>query len=527
MIPHRSRRLRRSVPSLLLGIGSAFASVAHASSPTEGFEMALSRWDLEDAERWAERSSSPSVEAMQLGIVAVYEGDYATAEAILITVLAGDRLSKEQRGEAEHYLSLARGAQRALGPAIVIRSDDDRFEAVFADAKDALLAPYLFEAMARAREELGRTLGVAPTHRVRFEFLDNPAKLAMVTPLTVENIRTTGTVGVTKYRRIMMITPRVMLRGYGWIDTAVHEYVHYLLTLRTNNLAPVWMQEGFAKLLETRWRSIHPPPLDAAIAYRLHHAIARDELVTLDQMYPSVAMLPSAELAALAYAEVESMLGLLQERKGDAGLAVLLDAVAGGEDPEQALALAWGSTFDDFMDNWKRVTKQRTADAEKTEFQGLTFADDAAPTQPPLEDVFSQLAGGRARQHARLGALLQARDHREAAAVEYEKARSADPRARRDPTLARRLGRLYVELEQFEDAVPPLKIAADADPHDANLAAAQGRALLRTRQPEDAHAALMRAIRVNPFIPELHCDLAELAQDVATIAREEALCVRP
>ena len=52
----------------------------------------------------------------------------------------------------------------------------------------------------------------------------------------------------------MMITPRVMVYGYGWLDTAVHEYVHYLLTIRTKNAAPVWMQEGLAKLMETRWR---------------------------------------------------------------------------------------------------------------------------------------------------------------------------------------------------------------------------------------------------------------------------------
>ena len=26
-----------------------------------------------------------------------------------------------------------------------------------------------------------------------------------------------------------------MVHGYGWLDTAVHEYVHYLLTLRTGS----------------------------------------------------------------------------------------------------------------------------------------------------------------------------------------------------------------------------------------------------------------------------------------------------
>lgn len=540
-----TRGTRVAMTALAFVLGSIRPDAAHAAlvSPRpapgwitwslevaaiERFDLALSAWDLERARELAEGASSPLVTALQLGIVAVYAADYVLAEALLAGVLANPGVDAQQRADAEHHLALARGAMRALGEPVVVRSPDGAVEAVFADARDSMLAPYLFEAMAQARHVLAPTLGVIPDHPVRFEFLDNPAKLAMVTPLTLENIRTTGTVGVTKYRRIMMITPRVMLRGYGWIDTAVHEYVHYLLTLRTRNLAPVWMQEGLAKLLETRWRNTAAPELDAAIAYRLHQAIVRDDLVTLEQMYPSVAMLPSAELAALAYAEVETMLGLLHERRGDAGLALLLDAVAAGEDPQEALAQAWGRPFEDFMTVWKRVTQARTAGAEASEFQPLVFAEGeeaAKDTPPPLGDVFSHLGGGRARQHARLGALLHAREHGEAAAVQYEKSRAADARARVDPALCRRLGRLYVELGRFEEAIPVLELAARHDPDDANLAAAQGRALLRGGRGEDARAALMRAIRINPFIPEIHCDLAELAPDPASRSREQALCL--
>jgi tetratricopeptide (TPR) repeat protein len=398
-------------------------------------------------------------------------------------------------------------------------------EAVFADAKDAMIAPYLFEAMAQAREVMGEVIGIRPDHPVRFEFLDDPAKLAMVTPLSVDNIRTTGTVGVTKYRRIMMITPRVMLYGYGWIDTAVHEYVHYVLTMRTQNQAPVWLQEGLAKLLETRWRRATPDPLQGAVAFRLHTAIVRDDLVTFAEMYPSVAMLPSAERAALAYAEVETMLGLLYERKGATGIAVLLDAVADGDDAEHALGLAWGGDFDAFMREWKRVTKTRTARGEDAEIKGLVFKDDPGATPPEqLGDVFSHLGGGSARQHARLGTLLHARGHERAATIQYEKARKADARARKDAALSRRLGKLYVELEEFRDAVPLLEIAAKGEPEDANLAAAQGRALLRSGDRDGAREALARATRNNPFIPSLHCDLAELARDETERAREKAQC---
>ncbi len=506
-------------------LASARPLAMMADDALEDVDAALLAWDLPAARAAMERAPA-SVEAkVKRGVLAVYEADYARAESLLAEALADDALVEGSAAleEAQHYLGLARGAQTALGAAVTVHSDDGHFEAVFASDEDALLAPYLFDAMKDARDRIGAIVGVLPDHSVRFEFLDQATKLALVTPLSVENIRTTGTVGVTKYRRVMMITPRVMVYGYGWIDTAVHEYVHYVLTMRTANLAPVWLQEGMAKFLETRWRRDDPEPLAPPIAYRLHRAIVDDDLVTLSEMYPSVAMLPSAERAALAYAEVETMLGLLHERKGNEGLARLLDRVAAGDDAEAALGFAWGDDFEAFMAEWKRVTKTRTASGEDGELSVPEFKDgDAAAEQ--LGDVFSALGGGKARQHARLGALLQGRGHEHAAAAQYEKARAADKRARKDPTLSKRLGRLYVKLERFAEAVPLLDIAAASDPENANLAAAQGRARLRSGDPGGAQDALARAVRNNPFIPTLHCDLAVIAPDEARRVAEQRLC---
>jgi tetratricopeptide (TPR) repeat protein len=284
------------------------------------------------------------------------------------------------------------------------------------------------------------------------------------------------------------------------------------------------LHEGLAKLYETRWRQSEPDSLDGAIAFRLHQAILKDDLVTFDEMYPSVAMLPTAEEAALAYAEVETMLGLLRERKGTAGISVLLDRVAAGDDAEEALATAWGDDFDDFFAEWKRVTASRTARGRKGAIDVPTFKEGDEDPDLTMGDVFSHLGGGKARQHARLGTLLQARHHDAAAAAQYEKARRADARARRDPELARRLGRLYVALDRHGEAVPLLEIAASHEPDDPDVAAAEARARLRTGDSERARGAARRAIRVNPFVPTVHCDLAELASNESVRARERALC---
>lgn len=489
--------------------------------------QSLGAWDLAAAQAALDDAPAGIATEVKRGVLLVYEGEYARAESVLATAVASGELTRgsDLDEEARHYLALARGSQQALGDALTITSPDGTVEAIFADPKDALLAPYLFEAMAEARTALGDEIGVLPDHAVRFEFFDDPAKLAMVTPLTVDNIRTTGTVGVTKYRRIMMITPRVMVYGYGWIDTAVHEYVHYLLTLRTRNQAPVWLQEGMAKLFEARWRRTDPEPLDSAVAYRLHRAIVRDDLVTFAEMYPSVAMLPSAERAALAYAEVETMLGLVRQRRGPQGIEVLLDRVSDGADAESALAEAWGDDFDGFMEEWKRATRRSTASSQEGELDRPLFKEDEdEPPPEELGDVFSHLGGGRARQHARLGTLLHARGHKVAATMQYEKARKADVRARKDAALSRRLGRLYVDIGRWSDAVALLEHAATQEPDDANLAADQGRALLRSGRRDEARAALWRALRVNPFIPAIHCDLAELAPDETTRSAEAELC---
>lgn len=525
----RPVRLSRLVQAAAIAI-AMLASPANvrADDPNPHFEevqSALAAWDLPTAKSEAEAIPSGPQRDVADGVIAVYEGNYERAESLLGGALAaGDLPEGGPTEEAKHYLALARGSTKAMADAITVRSDDGTVEAVFADEKDALIAPYLFEAMAKAREVLGDELGVRPDHAVRFEFLDDPLKLAMITPLTTENIRTTGTVGVTKYRRIMMISPRIMLFGYGWLDTAVHEYVHYLITLRTKNNAPVWLQEGLAKLLETRWRTDTPEALAAPIAYRLNKAIVADELVTLEQMYPSVAMLPSQELAALAYAEVQTMLELVRQRRGAAGIERLLDRVAAGDDAKDALATAWGDDFEAFMTEWKRVTRRRTAAGVEGPLATREFKEgDDAPAEE-LGDVFSHLGGGKARQHARLGTLLQQRDHAVAATMQYEKARAEDARARTDPLLSRRLGKLYNELSFFDRAVPLLDIAAKDKPEDANLAAAQGHARLKTGDTEGAREAIDRALRVNPFIPTLHCDLVELAPDEATRTREQSYC---
>ena len=52
----------------------------------------------------------------------------------------------------------------------------------------------------------------------------------------------------------MLLSPKALLKGYDWLDTAAHEYTHHVLTQKSRNRAPIWLQEGLAKWFEDDWR---------------------------------------------------------------------------------------------------------------------------------------------------------------------------------------------------------------------------------------------------------------------------------
>jgi hypothetical protein len=70
-----------------------------------------------------------------------------------------------------------------------------------------------------------------------------------------------------------------------------------------------------------------------------------------------------------------------------------------------------------------------------------------------------------------------------------------------------------------------LILAAEHNPDNANLAASEARARRLSGDLDGARLALARAVRQNPFIPGIHCDLAALAQDPVEAARERGLCM--
>lgn len=481
---------------------------------------ALSEVRVEDAERTLERLAREHAEdpdvRFERAMLRFYRGDYAGAVSDLDA--AGDRGQLRAPEDRQSLAALIRSTHEATRELETARSPDGRYIVRHAPGPDAVLVPYAFEAMARADRALGEDLGVRVPGPIRLEIYPSAASLAAVSSLTVREIETTGTIALCKWDRLMITTPRALVRGYPWMDTIGHELVHLFLSRASRDRAPVWLQEGVAKFLERRWRGEPPEAhLEPASDALLHRAVHGNSLLPFDRLHPSIARLPSQEDAALAFAQVATFVELFHREHGADGLRRAIALIASGTDAREALAEVAGSTFDALEGRWRRALTVRPAPpADPPRVLGLRLRQSDGPV-----DESAEVEVERARRHLRLGDLLWDRGRARAASFEYGRAHEAAPD---DPIVASRYARAALTGGQPELAVRALERSRERYPEHAPTWAISGAAWLATGDLAQAREALREAIRINPFDPEPHCSLAEATEDEAERVTERQSC---
>ncbi len=443
-----------------------------------------------------------------------YEGRYAEAVSAIDRAVAAQP-SEDRREMAE----LMRSTKAATDGMVEARSEDGRF-VVMTSPRDELLAPYALEAMAATDAALTRALGTRVPGPIRLEVYPSSASLASVSSLTVEEIERTGTIALCKWDRLMVTSPRALLRGYPWMDTLAHEYVHLVLTRASRDHAPVWLQEGIAKFLERTWRgddpSAHVEPAVDAILRRRH---GEGTLLPFDALHPSIARLDSQEDAALAFAQVSTFVEVFHGRFGDEGLRAAIERIAERADARDALAAVAGESFASLERTWLSAVGRRRGPSasDAPRMLGMRFRHGEGDPDEARE------VDAEARRFFRLGDLLWDRGRARAASVEYEKAHA---RAPDDPIVASRLARAALEGGRAAVAISTLEPLRGRYPEHAPLRSLLGSAYLAEGDLPRARRELNEAIRLNPFDPEPHCGLATAAEEDAARRREARVCRR-
>src|SRR5439155_4149926 len=218
---------------------------------------------------------------------------------------------------------------------------------------DRALTPLVMETVVKAREALTRDLGVSWPKPTRIIIVRDLLSLSAMTGLPYKSAQTTGTVAVAKWGRVTLLSPRASHHGYGWRDTIAHELTHLAVTRATQDRAPLWLQEGVAKREEVRWREPGPfddrPTPDAVVLRGIELKLD----LALDKLGPSIAMLPSADAAMVAFAEVTSFVRYYASTASPDALPRILLALRNRKSPDAALAEVTGADLKGWDARWR------------------------------------------------------------------------------------------------------------------------------------------------------------------------------
>ena len=466
---------------------------------------------LDDLEKRA--ADNPDVKWLA-GELAFQTGDYAGAVKDL------DKVPDDAAdGMAGQTKKLAASTLEVTQSFVETRSPKGHFIIRYAPGKDAAIAELAGDVLDQAWQQIGEDVGLQPADPIRVEILGAPADLARMSPLTETEIETTGTIALSKYNKLMVVSPRATLFGYPWMDTLAHEYTHLLVSRISHDTVPVWMQEGIARFEQTRWRRPPEVVLTSTEQALLTAGLRKGRLITFDEMHPSMAKLPSQEAAALAYAEVYTLIGWMQSKVGYKGLRDALAFQRDGKSAKRAVTEAMNLPWPQVEKEWHAHLK--VGDGKARAGRPIKFGKGGADS----ENVGIETVSQRARKHARLGGMLRARGALDAAAVEYEKALAAN-NGPPEPFVAGKLARTLVELGRYDRAIELATPLAASDDHDAVAAVTLGMARTAKQAWPEAITAYEQALRVSPFDPQTRCGLAEAYAKMkdARAARERAAC---
>ncbi|MEE8410465.1 MAG: tetratricopeptide repeat protein [Myxococcota bacterium] len=500
------RMLVAAMPALMALPGAARADVDDLD--LEEANQALTDWQLEDGFEAAKKLLAENPNDPEVWLLAArvqhHRGEHLSALALLDAVAESEDIDQKLLGDFEPLVrsvaSYAAHFETRETPHFKIRYLN----------KDEIVAAYAEPILEAAYKNIAGDLGLLPAERgekIVVEIFPDARGLAGATGLTIQQIETSGTIAVCKFHRLMIISPLATANGYDWGNTIAHEFAHLVISKKSHNTIPIWLHEGIAKFYESRWKGKRGQALSPYGEKLLGEAVRQRDYVTFDEMHPSMALLPSQEKAALAFAEVFTVIEFLNERYGAQAVPKLLDEAATGKSLERVLRSVFGTGLKGVESSWKRYLERR----EFRKVPGaapkrirLATSEKEAQAGKPLEHIEDR----QVHDHSRLGELLHLRGHPKAAIIEYEKAyaRAGVQYA----TLINRLARAYTEDHRVGDALTVLGKLFVAHPGDGDAHLLAGRIHFKQKNYAEAKRHF-EAVRLrNPFNPEIHLALASL-----------------
>ncbi|MFP2908608.1 peptidase MA family metallohydrolase [Pyxidicoccus sp. 3LFB2] len=473
----------------------------------------LDDWDVPGAKReLAEVEPLVPAELEPLkyyqGRVAFEEGRYEDAVTLLQASTIEDKPGS--------YLRLAKDTRDIVKRHQ--RAESEHFIFFYPGGKEEVLVPYALETLESIHRAMAEDLGWTPPGKIRVEVVNNARELSRVSTLTEKQIRTTGTIAICKFNKLMVTSPKAVAQGYDWQDTLAHEYIHLVISQMSRNTVPIWLHEGLAKFLESRWRGKGGLAMTPSTLALLGKRVKADTLIPFDKMHPSIAMLPTAEDAAVAFAEVFYAIDYVHQTKGSAGFRAIIQELKAGQKDRKAVEAATGMPFALFEKAWLAHIKKQPFPQEllpreervvlKEDAKGKTQEDGEKKGREISFGDFDNVQELPARRFAHLGEVLRERNRVKAAAEEYAKAHKLV--GDKYESISNKYALALLELRRLDEAESVLRGSLRVYPGSPSTNVHLGRILLFRKDYPKAKTAYLEALASDPFDPEIHLALTRI-----------------
>jgi len=330
-------------------------------------------------------------------------------------------------------------------------------------------------------------LGVAPVDKIRVEIWTTKPQFAMATTIEDTVLEKSGTVGLCKFNRIMMLSPEATPLGFRWRDTLAHEYTHYCINRLSMGNCPLWLHEGTARFFETAWRMQSPNYLTPFSINILAKATVSNNLIPFAKMAPSLIYLKDQDQIALAFAEVSEAVAYLRENFGAPALKEIISEMAVSQEND-AFKSVLGMTLKKFsqlyVDHLKKAIFQETKGA---------FNELSTITSGLTENDF---IGADVKNVIKIADEMRLTRRYAPAVEEYLKALKIEPN---NPVICVKLAKAYVGLKRDKDAISVLRDAIEANPNYVTPYQVLGEVYFNEHKYVEAVDALEESMAINPY----------------------------
>jgi len=470
-------------------------------------ERYLNQWNVQKAMELAQKAVLEKPERADsfrlLGLSYFYQGSYDKAAEYLQTA----SLMEPQNEERKRLFSFVQATKEITKE--FNNYSSEHFILRLAD-RDNLLVDYALNALEKAYKEIGDDLGYFPEEKVLVEIYPTTEAFTSASSLSQRQIEISGAIGICKFNRTMIISPRCLVYGYRWLDALAHEFMHYLIAKITGLDIPLWLNEGFAKYYETGWRVHQPNYLIPLYRNSLSWASKERRWIDFRKMSKGMPTLDSREEVILAFAEVSLAVDYLLQHHGKEKLIHFLEELGrasgnGGERNFETVEEQGDKLFRQFFgidqEKFQTVLRDFLQGMNLEEIPGIALDSFKLKEEGKEVDELEEYVGVGARGHIRLGDIYRQRGRFDVALIEYEKGLRIEPN---NPVILNEIGKTYIALGKFREAEESFKRSLTVNPNYgpaytnlATLQFTQDRLELALGNYEESN-------QINPFNPLIH-----------------------